>query len=52
VIALLANGQLNVKPIIGGVWPITEWHSAFTKMHHGEVVKSVFKTCLIYAAKK
>ena len=43
VIALLANGQLDVKPIIGGVWPITEWHEAFEKMHKGEVVKSVLK---------
>jgi alcohol dehydrogenase/L-iditol 2-dehydrogenase len=37
VIALLASGQLDVKPIIGGVWPITEWHEAFEKMHKGEV---------------
>ena len=43
VIALLSNGQLNVKPIIGGVWPISEWHTAFEKMHKGEVVKSVLK---------
>ncbi|QMU28628.1 zinc-binding dehydrogenase [Adhaeribacter radiodurans] len=43
VIALLASGQLNVKPIIGGVWPITEWFEAFEKMHRGEVVKSVLK---------
>ena len=43
VIALLASGQLNVKPIIGGVWPISEWHTAFEKMHYGEVVKSVLK---------
>ncbi|MEJ7681607.1 MAG: zinc-binding dehydrogenase [Segetibacter sp.] len=43
VIALLANGQLNVKPIIGGVWPIAEWHTAFMKMHKGEVIKSVLK---------
>ncbi|MEJ7645894.1 MAG: zinc-binding dehydrogenase [Chryseolinea sp.] len=43
VIALMASGQLNVKPIIGGVWPVTEWHEAFEKMHHGEVVKSVLK---------
>jgi L-iditol 2-dehydrogenase len=43
VIALLASGQLDVKPIIGGVWPITEWHTAFEKMHKGEVVKSVLK---------
>lgn len=43
VIALLAGGQLNVKPIIGGIWPITEWNEAFEKMHRGEVVKSVLK---------
>lgn len=41
VIALLSSGQLNVKPIIGGIWPITEWQTAFEKMHKGEVVKSV-----------
>lgn len=41
VIALLSSRQLSVAPIIGGVWPITEWHSAFEKMHTGEVVKSV-----------
>jgi alcohol dehydrogenase/L-iditol 2-dehydrogenase len=43
VIALLGNGMLDVNPIIGGVWPITEWHTAFEKMHTGEVVKSVLK---------
>jgi L-iditol 2-dehydrogenase len=43
VIALLTNGQLNVKPIIGGVWPIAEWLTAFEKMHKGEVIKSVLK---------
>ena len=43
VIALLASGQLDVKPIIGGVWPVTEWREAFQKMHRGDVVKSVLK---------
>lgn len=43
VIALLASGQLDVNPIIGGVWPVTEWHEAFEKMHKGEVVKSILK---------
>jgi len=43
VLILLASGQLNVRPIIGGVWPITQWHEAFEKMHSGEVVKSVLK---------
>jgi alcohol dehydrogenase/L-iditol 2-dehydrogenase len=43
VISLLASGKLDVKPIIGGVWPITNWQEAFEKMHHGEVVKSILK---------
>ena len=43
VIALMASGLLTVEPIIGGVWPITEWHTAFEKMHKGEIVKSVLK---------
>lgn len=43
VIALMASGQLDVRPIIGGVWSIEDWHTAFDKMHHGEVVKSVLK---------
>ena len=43
VLALLTNKQLDVRPIIGGVWPVTQWHAAFEKMHKGEVVKSVLK---------
>ena len=43
VIALMASGALDVRPIIGGVWSIQDWHTAFEKMHKGEVVKSVLK---------
>lgn len=43
VIALMAGGQLDVRPIIGGVWSVLDWHEAFEKMHKGEVVKSVLK---------
>ena len=43
VISLLADNTLNVIPITGGVWPITEWRQAFEKMHRGEVVKSILK---------
>ena len=43
VIALLASGKLDVKPIIGGIWPVTGWHEAFEKMHRGETVKSILK---------
>lgn len=43
VIGMMGSGMLDVKPIIGGVWPVTSWLEAFEKMHHGEVVKSVLK---------
>jgi len=43
VIALLSGGQLNVQHIVGGVWPVTEWHEAFERMQQGTVVKSVLK---------
>lgn len=43
VISLLASGQLDVRPIIGGVWGLEDWHTAFEKMHSGAVVKSVLK---------
>jgi alcohol dehydrogenase/L-iditol 2-dehydrogenase len=41
VLALLASGQLDVKPIVGGTWALNHWQEAFEKMHHGEVVKSI-----------
>jgi L-iditol 2-dehydrogenase len=41
VIGLLASGRLDVRPIIGGVWPVTSWHDAFERMHTAEIVKSV-----------
>lgn len=43
VISLLAFGQLDVKPIIGGVWPLEHWREAFEKMHGGEVVKAILQ---------
>ena len=43
VLALMSSGQLDVNPIIGGVWPIAKWHDAFEAMHRGDVVKSVLK---------
>ncbi|QGJ72072.1 Zn-dependent alcohol dehydrogenase [Planctomycetales bacterium 10988] len=43
VIRLLASGQLDILPIIGGVWPLEKWQEAFEQMHSGEVVKSVLR---------
>jgi alcohol dehydrogenase/L-iditol 2-dehydrogenase len=41
VLAMLDSGALNIDPIVGGQWPLQQWHEAFEKMHRGEVVKSV-----------
>jgi alcohol dehydrogenase/L-iditol 2-dehydrogenase len=43
VLALLASGQLQVEPIIGGTWSLADWHQAFETMHRGQVVKSLLK---------
>jgi len=41
VLELLSSGQLNLDPIIGGIWPLEEWYTAFETMHSTEIVKSV-----------
>jgi alcohol dehydrogenase/L-iditol 2-dehydrogenase len=43
VLALLASGQLDVRPVMGGVWGLESWHDAFEKMHSGAIVKAVLK---------
>ncbi|MEZ4716091.1 MAG: zinc-binding dehydrogenase [Caldilineaceae bacterium] len=43
VIRLMGSGQLNLDPVIGGVYAIDEWETAFAKMEEGENVKSVLK---------
>lgn len=43
VITLLATKQLDVDPIIGGRWPLEQWHQAFEKMHSGDIVKSILQ---------
>jgi L-iditol 2-dehydrogenase len=43
VLALLASGQLDVRPIIGGIWPLAEWQEAFSHMQRGDVVKAMLK---------
>ena len=43
VLALLASGPLDVRPVLGGVWKLEAWHEAFEKMHSGEIVKAVLK---------
>jgi len=43
VLRLLSTGKLNVDPIIGGIWPLADWHEAFEKMHGGSIAKAVLK---------
>ena len=41
VIRLLTTGQLDIEPIVGGVWPLDQWHDAFETMHSGSIIKAV-----------
>jgi alcohol dehydrogenase/L-iditol 2-dehydrogenase len=43
VLRMLGTGQLDVAPVLGGVWPIKEWEEAFEKMSSGAILKSVIK---------
>jgi len=43
VIRLLATGKLDVRPITGGVWPLSDWQPAFERMHSGEIAKAVLR---------
>lgn len=41
VLAMLADGRLEVDLVIGGRWDLADWHQAFEAQHAGEVVKAV-----------
>lgn len=43
VLTLLSTGQINLGPVIGGIYGLDEWEEAFHKMEIGENVKSVLK---------
>ena len=43
VLGLLSTGQIDLQPVIGGVYPLTEWRKAFSKMEDGTHIKSVIK---------
>lgn len=43
VIHLLASGQLDVEPILGGIWPLERWQEAFEKMHSGAIAKAILQ---------
>jgi alcohol dehydrogenase/L-iditol 2-dehydrogenase len=41
VLQLMATGQLNLDPMIGGVYPLDEWEAGFHAMAVGDNIKSV-----------
>lgn len=41
VLRLMATGQINLEPVIGGAYPLAAWHEAFERMESGHSVKSV-----------
>lgn len=43
MIRMIATGALDVRPITGGVWPLSQWQEAFETMHSGKIVKAVLK---------
>jgi alcohol dehydrogenase/L-iditol 2-dehydrogenase len=43
VLRLLSTGALDISPIVGGVWPLEDWHTAFETMHRGDIAKAVLK---------
>jgi alcohol dehydrogenase/L-iditol 2-dehydrogenase len=43
VLRLLGSGKLDLKPVLGDVFPIKDWQAAFEKMQSGEILKSVIK---------
>jgi L-iditol 2-dehydrogenase len=43
VLQLLSAGQLNLKPVIGGVYDLRDWQEGFAAMDRGESVKSVLR---------
>ena len=41
VLQLMASGQLNLDPMIGGIYPLDEWEAGFHAMEAGDNIKSV-----------
>ena len=40
---LLSSGQIDLEPVIGGVYSLSDWHQGFSTMQAGECVKSVLQ---------
>lgn len=40
-LGLLSSGQINLEPVIGGLYKLDQWETAFSRMDAGDNVKSV-----------
>ena len=40
---LLSSGQIDLQPVVGGVYPLADWQPAFENMESGDHVKSVLQ---------
>lgn len=41
IIRLISTGQLDIRPVLGGVWKLSQWQEAFSAMHSGRIAKAV-----------
>ena len=35
------GASFDVRPVVGGTWPLEKWHDAFEAMHSGAIAKAV-----------
>ena len=43
VLRMMSTGQLDITPVLGGIYPLENWEEAFEAMHSGKILKAVLK---------
>ena len=43
VLRMMSTGQLDITPVLGGIYPLEQWEEAFEAMHSGKILKAVLK---------
>jgi L-iditol 2-dehydrogenase len=43
VLRMMSTGQLDITPVLGGIYPLEKWEEAFEAMHSGKILKAVLK---------
>lgn len=43
VLRMMSTGQLDITPVLGGIYPLEKWEEAFEAMHSGAILKAVLK---------